>query len=74
MRSIVTLGTAATLALAMAAPAFAGDTLDRVMSTKTLTMSSDAEYPPQSFLNEPTRWTASTSTSARRSPSAWASS
>ena len=52
MRPIVTLGTAATLALAMAAPAFAGDTLDRVMSTKTLTMSSDAEYPPQSFLND----------------------
>ncbi len=41
---------AAALALATA-PAMAGETLDRVMSTKTLTMSSDPEYPPQSFLN-----------------------
>lgn len=30
----------------------AGATLDRVMKTKTLTMSSDAAYPPQSFLND----------------------
>lgn len=30
----------------------AGETLDRVMDTGTLTMSSDAAYPPQSFLNE----------------------
>ena len=30
----------------------AGETLDRVMSSGTLTMSSDAAYPPQSFLNE----------------------
>ena len=34
------------------APTLAGETLDRVMSTKTLTMSSDPEYPPQSFLND----------------------
>ncbi len=33
-------------------PAFSGEVLDRVMSTKTLTMSSDPEYPPQSFLND----------------------
>jgi polar amino acid transport system substrate-binding protein len=47
------LGTAALLASAMAMPAaWAGETLDRVMSTKTLTMSSDPEYPPQSFLND----------------------
>lgn len=53
MKSIVTLGTAAALVVAMAAPAaFAGETLDRVMASKTLTMSSDAEYPPQSFLND----------------------
>ena len=53
MKSIVTLGTAASLAFALAAPAaLAGETLDRVMATKTLTMSSDAEYPPQSFLND----------------------
>jgi len=42
---------AAALAL-LAAPAVAGETLDRVTSTKTLTMSSDPEYPPQSFLND----------------------
>ncbi len=42
----------AVLALAIAAPAHAGETLDRVMKTKTLTMSSDPEYPPQSFLNK----------------------
>lgn len=53
MKSILKLATALTLATAMAAPAaLAGETLDRVMSTKTLTMSSDAEYPPQSFLND----------------------
>lgn len=34
------------------APALAGETLDRVMSSKTLTLSSDPEYPPQSFLND----------------------
>lgn len=40
------------LAWGLALPAAqAGETLDRVMSSKTLTMSSDAEYPPQSFLN-----------------------
>ena len=32
--------------------ALAGATLDRVMSSKTLTMSSDPAYPPQSFLND----------------------
>lgn len=42
--------TAAATAFALAAQA--GETLDRVMSTKTLTMSSDPEYPPQSFLND----------------------
>src|SRR3546814_20307174 len=53
MRSYVKLGAVALLASAAAVPAaWAGETLDRVMSTKTLTMSSDAEYPPQSFLND----------------------
>jgi polar amino acid transport system substrate-binding protein len=32
--------------------ATAGQVLDRVMKTKTLTMSSDPAYPPQSFLND----------------------
>ncbi len=36
----------------LATPAMAGETLDRVTSTGTLTMSSDPEYPPQSFLND----------------------
>lgn len=36
----------------IASPVLAGAVLDRVMSTKTLTMSSDPEYPPQSFLND----------------------
>lgn len=42
----------AAAALAWSGAAFAGETLDRVMETKSLTMSSDPEYPPQSFLND----------------------
>lgn len=38
--------------LAVAGPAMGGETLDRVKSSKTLTMSSDPAYPPQSFLND----------------------
>lgn len=43
-----------TLAAVLLVPlgAAAGEVLDRVMSTKTLTLSSDAAYPPQSFLND----------------------
>jgi polar amino acid transport system substrate-binding protein len=53
MKSIIALGAAFALSSAIAAPvAWAGETLDRVMRTKTLTMSSDPEYPPQSFLND----------------------
>ena len=53
MNVIVKVGAAALLASVMAVPAAqAGATLDRVMSSKTLTMSSDPEYPPQSFLND----------------------
>ena len=33
-------------------PAVAGEVLDRVMSKKVLVLSSDAAYPPQSFMNE----------------------
>ena len=40
------------LAAVAAGPASAGEVLDRVMKTKTLTMSSDPAYPPQSFLND----------------------
>lgn len=45
---------AALLAMSMlgASPSQAGPVLDRVMQTKTLTMSSEPAYPPQSFLND----------------------
>ncbi len=36
----------------LAVPAMAGAALDRVQSTGILTMSSDPDYPPQSFLND----------------------
>ncbi len=56
MRDFIQTGAAVLLAAAIAAPlspaAMAGETLDRVMSSKTLTLSSDPEYPPQSFLND----------------------
>ncbi len=53
MKSFVKFGSAVLLASVLAVPAAqAGQTLDRVMSSKTLTMSSDPEYPPQSFLND----------------------
>lgn len=45
------LGVALALTGAIAPAAGAGEVLDRVTSTKTLTMSSDPAYPPQSFLN-----------------------
>jgi polar amino acid transport system substrate-binding protein len=43
---------AAALALGAYGAASAGETLDRVMANKKLVMSSDPEYPPQSFLND----------------------
>lgn len=53
MKPFVKFGSAVMLASVLAVPAAqAGETLDRVMSSKTLTMSSDPEYPPQSFLND----------------------
>jgi len=42
----------AALLLTPMANANAGAVLDRVMKNKVLVLSSDAEYPPQSFLNE----------------------
>jgi polar amino acid transport system substrate-binding protein len=45
------LGLALALGGALASEAGAGEVLDRVMQSKTLTMSSDPAYPPQSFLN-----------------------
>jgi polar amino acid transport system substrate-binding protein len=49
LRKILAVATALAL---LVIPAAAAETLDRVMSTKTLTMSSDPAYPPQSFLND----------------------
>src|SRR5215470_16218008 len=48
-----TLGVLAALVLAtaLAAPADAGDVLNRVMTNKKLVNALDAEYPPFSFLN-----------------------
>ncbi len=55
MKSIhkrILCGVAAIATLGLAGTASAGETLDRVMKSKTLTLSSDTEYPPQSFLND----------------------
>ncbi len=49
----LTLGViSAVLAMALATAANAGEVLDRVMTDKKLVMSTDAEYPPQSSLDE----------------------
>jgi polar amino acid transport system substrate-binding protein len=48
--ALKTLLAAALISAPLAAQA--GETLDRVMDSGTLKMSSDAAYPPQSFLNE----------------------
>lgn len=52
MRKGLKLLVGAVIALAPVATATAGETLDRVLENKTLVMSSDAAYPPQSFLND----------------------
>ncbi|MCI0430229.1 MAG: transporter substrate-binding domain-containing protein [Rhodospirillales bacterium] len=49
---LIGLGLALALSGTFASAAVAGEVLDRVMKTKTLTMSSDPAYPPQSFLND----------------------
>ncbi len=41
-----------TMLAMLGAPALAGETLDRVTAAGKLVMSSDPEYPPQSFLND----------------------
>ena len=48
---LIGIALALAAAVAFAPAAGAGEVLDRVMKTKTLTMSSDTAYPPQSFLN-----------------------
>jgi polar amino acid transport system substrate-binding protein len=48
---LIGLGLALALSAGFAPDAGAGEVLDRVMKAKTLTMSSDPAYPPQSFLN-----------------------
>jgi polar amino acid transport system substrate-binding protein len=52
MFKLIGLGLAVAVGTGVATQAGAGEVLDRVMKTKTLTMSSDPAYPPQSFLNE----------------------
>ena len=47
-----TVSTILALSPLMAPSASAGETLDRVMANKKVVMSSDAAYPPQSFLND----------------------
>lgn len=49
---LIGFGLALALGGALAPAASAGEVLDRVMKTKTLAMSSDPAYPPQSFLND----------------------
>lgn len=52
MNKTLRLITLSWIAAFVTGPVLAGEVLDRVMSTKTLTLSSDPAYPPQSFLNE----------------------
>ncbi len=54
MKSTVKLLAGLVLGIMLFAPAVAdaGAVLDRVMKSKTMTLSSDAAYPPQSFLNK----------------------
>ena len=40
------------LSLAVCAQVLGGEVLDRVMSDKVVVLSTDAEYPPQSSLDE----------------------
>lgn len=46
------IGLVATAAVALPFGAWAGEVLDRVMSNNKLVVASDANYPPQSFLDE----------------------
>ncbi len=52
MKTLWKLIVGAVLVAAPFADAEAGEVLDRVMKNKELVLSSDAEYPPQSFLND----------------------
>jgi hypothetical protein len=70
--SIIAAGAALAWAFGPIA-AHAGEVLDRVMSRGVMVMSTDPEYPPQSFLNERTSSKASTSTWGARSPAGSAS-
>ncbi|WP_298852668.1 transporter substrate-binding domain-containing protein [uncultured Ruegeria sp.] len=46
------MGAAAASLMAIAGSAFAGEALDRVMSNNVLKVATDANWPPQSFVNE----------------------
>ena len=52
MRFLTKLISVLGLSLAVCAQVLGGEVLDRVMGNKVLVMSTDAEYPPQSSLNE----------------------
>ena len=52
MKLIASLISAAVLPFMLSAQVMAGEVLDRVMKNKVIVMSTDAEYPPQSSLNE----------------------
>src|SRR5918994_5021590 len=51
LTSLLVAGAALARAALAPAGAMAGEVLDRVMSSKVMRMSTDPEYPPQSFLN-----------------------
>ncbi len=51
MRALRILAAVAAVSV-LTGPAFAGEVLDRIMSKKTMVLSSDAAYPPQSFMND----------------------
>lgn len=52
VRTLLAAGAALAVAGLGSLAAEAGEVLDRVMAKKVMVMSTDAEYPPQSFLNE----------------------
>ena len=51
-RKILTLLTAAATVVGFASASFAGEALDRVMSSGTLKIATDANWPPMSFLDD----------------------
>lgn len=52
MNKLTAIAAATTILVTEGVPAFAGDTLDRVMEKNVIVMATDPAWPPQSFLNE----------------------